>query len=83
GRPGNVFTQSNGEPNPKALFFNNREIKCAQILQQATLLDAFAAAILSGEGTFQTPGEMGLRDVRIMESVYRSAAQGGISVPIA
>jgi len=27
-----------------------------------------------------TPGEMGLRDIRIMEQIYDFAAKGGVSV---
>ena len=82
GRPGNVFTQSNGTPNPKLLFHNRREIKARQTLQQATLLDAFATTIKKGDKTFKTPGEMGLRDIRIAEKVYESAAKGGMSVEV-
>lgn len=82
GRPGNIFTQSNGTPNPKLLFHNRREINAEQTLQQATLLDAFARAIKNGDKTFKTSGEMGLRDVRIAEKVYESAAKDGVSVEV-
>ena len=82
GRPGSAFTQSNGTPNPKALFHNRREIPAGQTLQQAALLDAFATAIKNGDKTFKTPGEMGLRDIRIAEKVYESAAKGGVSVTV-
>ena len=83
GRPGSAFTQSNGAPNPKALFHNRREIPAEQTLQQAVLLDAFATAIKNGDKTFKTPGEMGLRDIRIAEKVYESAAKGGTLVSMA
>ncbi|MEM9481726.1 MAG: Gfo/Idh/MocA family oxidoreductase [Verrucomicrobiota bacterium] len=83
GRPGGVYTQSaGGSPNPKTLFVNNREIKAEQTLQQAELLDTFAAAIKKGDMKFQTPGEMGLRDVRIIEAIYQSAANGGTLVTV-
>jgi hypothetical protein len=39
-------------------------------------------AINQGNKTFQTPGEMGLRDIRIVERVYESAAKGGLKVCI-
>ena len=83
GRFGSVFGQSGrGEPNPKALYHNTKLVKCAQTLQQAVLLDAFADAIRSKASTFRTPGEMGLRDIRIIEAIYRSAANNGASVII-
>ncbi|MEM9016777.1 MAG: Gfo/Idh/MocA family oxidoreductase [Verrucomicrobiota bacterium] len=83
GRPGAIFAQSgNGEPNPKALYHNNKEIKCEQTLQQAVLLDEFAKAIESATGTFKASGEMGLRDVRIIEAVYDSAEKGGSAVSL-
>lgn len=82
GRPGSIFGQSGGgSPNPKRVFANRKEIRCEQTLQQADLLDTFAQAIKKGE-TFKTPGEMGLRDVRIIEAVYRSAEEGGASAAI-
>jgi glucose-fructose oxidoreductase len=83
GKRGSVFGQSGaGSPNPKALKLNGRDIPLKQTLQQATLLDAFATAIQNGDKTFKTPGEMGLRDIRIIEAVYKSAAKGGLSVSI-
>ena len=82
GRPGSAFTQSNGAPNPKELFHNRRVIPAEQTLQQAVLLDAFAEAIQKGEKTFKTSGEMGLRDIRIAEAVYASAANNGVSIAL-
>lgn len=83
GRPGSIFGQSGGgAPNPKRVFTNRKEIPCEQTLQQADLLDAFALAIKKGEKTFKTPGEMGLRDVRIIEAVYQSVEEGGASVSL-
>ncbi len=81
GQKGSVFGQSGaGNPNPKRLFVNKKEIELRQTLQQAELLDAFALAINQGNKAFQTPGEMGLRDIRIVEKVYESAAKGGLKV---
>ena len=83
GQKGSVFGQSGaGNPNPKRLFVNKKEIELKQTLQQAELLDAFAVAINQGDKTFRTPGEMGLRDIRIVERVYESAAKGGLKVCI-
>lgn len=83
GRPGSVFGQSGaGAPNPKKLEFNRKEIPLKQTFQQATLLDAFSTAIQNGDKTFKTPGEMGLRDISIMEAVYKSARKGGVSIKI-
>ena len=80
---GSVFGQSGGgNPNPKRLFVNKKEIEIKQTLQQAVMLDAFAEAIKNGEKTFKTPGEMGLRDIRIVERIYESAAKGGLKVRV-
>ena len=38
------------------------------------------AAVKAGAKSFKTPGEMGLRDIRIIEKIYESAAKGGVSV---
>ena len=82
GERGSVFGQSGGQPSPKLLFHNNKEIVLPQILQQAALHEAFATAILDGNKSFKTPGEMGLRDIRIAEAVYKSDRKGGISVSV-
>jgi glucose-fructose oxidoreductase len=74
---GSVFGQSaNGKPNPKQLFVNKKEIPCDDTLQLGALLDEFAKSIQSQE-PFACPGEMGLRDIRIVEAIYQSAKQGG------
>lgn len=83
GQNGSVFGQSGrGNPNSKRLFVNKKEIELKQTLQQAVLLDAFAQAIKNNEKTFKTPGEMGLRDIRIVEKIYESAAKGGGQIPM-
>ena len=52
-----------GNPSPKLLFANNKEVVLDLTLQQAVLEDAFASSIGAGEKSFKTPGEMGLRDI--------------------
>ncbi len=44
-------------------------------VQFSRQLEHFAQAIRQGTDV-KTPGEMGLRDVRLMEAIYRSAAEG-------
>lgn len=43
--------------------------------QQARQMDDFADCILHNEKT-KVPGEMGLRDVKILEAIYKSADTG-------
>ncbi|MDB5332767.1 MAG: glucose-fructose oxidoreductase, partial [Phycisphaerales bacterium] len=43
--------------------------------QFAAEIDAFAQCILTNTPS-QTPGEEGLRDVRIMQAIYESAETG-------
>jgi len=43
--------------------------------QQAKQMDDDALAIMAGK-TMQVPGEEGLRDIRIVEAIYRSAGRG-------
>ena len=62
---------------PKALFLGYTKIELEQTLQQSVLLDEFAKAIKKGAKIFKTPGEMGLRDVKIIEKIYQSAENGG------
>lgn len=82
GKRGSFFGQSGGQPSPKLLFHNNKEIVLPQILQQAGLHEAIATAIQSRKNTFKTTGEMGLRDIRIAEAIYESDRKGGLSVSI-
>lgn len=44
-------------------------------VQFSRMLSHFAEAIRTG-GAILTPGEMGLRDVRLMEAIYQAAASG-------
>jgi len=65
--------------------FNYRGLKAATsagplsfeppVNQQARQMDDFAQCVLSGRPT-PVPGEMGRRDLRIIEAIYRAAASG-------
>jgi predicted dehydrogenase len=48
--------------------------------QQARQMDAFADCVLNNKPT-RVPGEMGLRDIQLIEAIYR-AAETGQKVPI-
>ena len=79
---GSVFGQSgNGKPNAKRLMQNKKEIVCEDTLQLGVMLDEFAKAITENR-PFKCSGEMGLRDIRIVEAIYASARQGGARVAI-
>jgi glucose-fructose oxidoreductase len=79
---GSVFGQSgNGEPSPKRLIVNRKDIPADDTLQLGVMLDAFAQAITVGS-PFKADGAMGLRDIRIVEAVYASVAQGGKSISV-
>ena len=83
GSTGQTFGQSaNGKPNPKEIILpNGKKWTTDQTLQLAVLWDEFVASI-RGESVFKCPGEMGLRDIRILEAAYRSAAQGSTRVEV-
>ena len=79
---GSVFGQSsNGKPNPKRLVVNRKEIAAEDTLQLGAMLDAFALSIRD-QTPFRCPGEMGLRDLRIMEAIQASASAGGARVAL-
>jgi glucose-fructose oxidoreductase len=79
---GSVYGQSaGGKPNNKRLVINKREIEAKNTLQLGLMLDAFAHSI-TDKTPFLCPGEMGLRDVRIIEAIYASAKQGGARVEL-
>lgn len=80
---GSAFGQSaQGKPNAKQVVLPGNQIfKAEDTLQLAVLHDRFADAIRN-KTPFACPGEMGLRDARIIEAVYASVAQGGKIVPI-
>lgn len=80
---GSIFGQSvNGKPGPRQVVLPGGKIfKKDDTLQLAVTLDEFAAAVRE-KRDFACPGEMGRRDVRILEAVCRSAARNGERVPI-
>jgi glucose-fructose oxidoreductase len=80
---GNVFGQSSrGKPNPKQVVLpKNQLFKADDTLQLAVLHDRFADAVRN-RTPFACPGEMGLRDIRIVEAVYASVGLGGKIVPV-
>lgn len=56
---------------------HDRVIHYPQVNQQARQMDDFALRVINNDRNTPVPGEMGLRDVRIIEAVYESAANGG------
>ncbi len=73
---------SNAKPNPKKIILpNGKDWTADQTLQLAVLHDEFAAAIRENRD-FIASGEMGLRDIRILEAIYRSAAEGSTRVKV-
>ena len=61
---------------------HNRVIHHTQVNQQARQMDDFAQRVLNNDPNTPVPGEMGLRDVRIIEAVYELAANGGDRVTL-
>ncbi len=53
-----------------------------QIREQAVHMDRFAECIMQDE-TIKTTGEMGIRDMKIIEAIYQSIEQGNKEVAIA
>ena len=51
------------------------------IVQFGAQVDAFSQAALSNT-PHRTPGEMGLRDIRLIQAIYRSADQNGAAVKV-
>lgn len=79
---GSVYGQSaGGKPNDKRLMINKKEVEAANTLQLGVMLDAFARSI-TDKTSFLSTGEMGLRDVRIIEAIYASVKQGGARVEL-
>jgi glucose-fructose oxidoreductase len=62
-------------------MINKKEVEAANTLQLGVMLDAFARSI-TDKTSFLSPGEMGLRDVRIIEAIYASVKQGGARVEL-
>ena len=80
---GASFSQSaGGKPSIKKLLLPDGKVAdIPNTLQLAALHDRFAEAIRS-KSPFACPGEMGLRDIKIMEAIYRSVAQGNARVAV-
>ena len=60
---------------------NGKEIKFPHKRQQALQMDDFAKHILKGEIN-RAPGEMGKRDMIIVEAIYQSIKEGGNKVAL-
>lgn len=81
------------EMNPATTYYDNRIVfegpgeppreytAGNPIAQFAAQLDGFSAAARAGE-QHRTPGEMGLRDIQLIEAMYRSADAGGALVTL-
>lgn len=52
------------------------ELNYPQINQQAAQMDDFARCVMTGQPT-RVPGEEGLKDMRIVDAIYRSLDNGG------
>ena len=81
------------EMNPATTYYDNRirfegsgdpprEYSAGNAITQfAAQVDGFSAAARAGQ-PHRTPGEMGLRDIRLIEAMYRSADDGGAVIPV-
>ena len=79
--------------NPATTYYDNRirfekagdaprEYGAGNAIEQfAAQVDGFSEAARTGEA-HRTPGEMGLRDIRLIEAMYESADAGGILVEV-
>lgn len=70
-----IYRNLSGETNKGPLHFE------PEVNQQALQMDDFADCVTTGRAT-RVPGEMGRRDMRIVEAIYASAAAGGARVEI-
>lgn len=69
-----IVLEESGQP-PKEFGAGN------PIDQFAAQLDGFSQAARNGT-EHRTPGEMGLRDIRLIEAIYRSADEGGAVIAV-
>lgn len=60
---------------------DGKEIKFPHQRQQLLQMDNFAKHILTGSTNF-APGEMGKRDMIIVEAIYKSIKEGGKKIPL-
>lgn len=73
-QPANNYGPLQGRTSAGALQFPHES-------QQKLQMDDFARHILHGTPN-RAPGEMGKRDMIIVEAIYRSIAEGGTSIPL-
>lgn len=59
----------------------NKKLSFATVNQQALQMDAFASNVLN-DTEILVPGEMGMRDMFIIEKIYQSMSQGGKEVSL-
>ena len=87
-----IGSKSSLRMSPATTYYDNalwheqggREVQVstgAPYTQFAGQVDAFSEAARAGQ-PHATPGEMGLRDIRLIEAAYRSADQGGVAVSL-
>ncbi|WP_421802818.1 Gfo/Idh/MocA family protein [Flagellimonas sp.] len=74
-QPANNYGPLSGETS------NGDEIKFPHESQQKLQMDDFARHVLFGEPN-KAPGEMGKRDMMIVEAIYKSIANGGATVAL-
>jgi glucose-fructose oxidoreductase len=60
---------------------NGNDFKFAHQSQQMVQMDDFAKHIKTGSINF-APGEMGKRDMIIVEAIYQSIKEGGKTIPL-
>jgi len=66
---------------PLAGETSNGSMDFPQIREQAVHMDRFAECIMQNE-TIKTTGEMGMRDMKIIEAIYQSIEQGNQEVAL-
>lgn len=77
---GSVYGEcGGGKPDVKRLVVNRKEIVAENAPQLGVMLDEFASI---SKTPFRCPGEMGLRDIPIVEAIYASVRQGGTRVEV-
>jgi glucose-fructose oxidoreductase len=55
---------------------DGKTLSPSELNQQAKQMDDDALALMNGKPML-VPGEEGLRDIRVVEAIYRSAGMGG------
>lgn len=72
--PASTYIPLDGRTSNGPLYFD-------QVSQQQLQMDDFASHVLYGTPNL-APGEMGKRDMIIVEAIYRSIAEGGKRIPL-